>query len=89
MNLKKIYKNRISMSATVLILFIGTFGIYQSHSLDVAHSSFENYYKFRGCVELIEKTDTYATCKLSRGETIKIVAINNKWYLDGDGPGVF
>jgi uncharacterized protein YpmB len=51
-----------------------------------AHSSFENYYAFRGCVQLLEKTDTYATCALASGQTIKIVVVNGKWYLDGDLP---
>ncbi len=72
-----------------LILAVGAFAVYQIHNLNLAHRSFDNYYKFRGCVQLIEKTDTYGICKLSSGKTIKLVKINNKWYLDGDGPGVF
>ena len=71
------------------ILAVVSFGLYQIHTLNVAHSSFENYYKFRGCVELLEKTDTYGTCKLASGQTIKLVQINGRWFLDGDGPGVF
>lgn len=51
-----------------------------------AHDTFENYYAFRGCTQLLEKTDTYGICKTSSGETIKIVAYDNKWYLDGDLP---
>jgi hypothetical protein len=54
--------------------------------LRTAHSSFDNYYKFRGCQELINKTDDYGFCKLSSGEIIKIVKYNSKWYLDGDLP---
>ena len=51
-----------------------------------AHSSFKNYYAFRGCAALIKKTDTYGTCKLSSGQVIKLVKVQNKWYLDGDLP---
>ena len=79
------------MIVFIIILFLLIFlpTVYWAHKLKVAHSSFENYYNFRGCVQLIEKTDTYGICKLSSGETIKLVKINNNWYLDGDGPGVF
>jgi hypothetical protein len=84
MNLKKVFTSRNIIIVIIIILIIGTFGLYQIHALDVAHSSFENYYKFRGCTELLEKTDNYATCKLSSGKTIKLVQVNNKWFLDGD-----
>lgn len=59
------------------------------HRLAVAHSTFDNYYSFRGCTQLVEKSDAYGTCKLADGRTIKIVAINGKWYLEGDGPGIW
>ena len=68
---------------------LSVFGVYQIKMLDKAHSTFDNYYAFRGCKELISKTDEYGTCKLSSGETIKIVKFNGKWYLDGDLPGGF
>jgi hypothetical protein len=51
-----------------------------------AHSTFENYYAFRGCTQLVERTDTFGTCKTASGQTIKIVKFDNKWYLDGDLP---
>ena len=70
----------------ILVLIFAGFSIYWLYILNVAHSTFENYYDFRGCTELIEKTDTYGTCKISSGQTIKIVKLNNKWYLDGDLP---
>ena len=73
----------------MLILMIGFFVAYKIYALRLAHGSFDNYYKFRGCVHLVEKTDTYGICELSSGETIKLVNIGNKWYLDGDGQGVF
>ncbi len=51
-----------------------------------AHSSFENYYSFRGCTELVEKGPDYGVCRVSSGKTIKIVQFEGKWYLDGDLP---
>ena len=43
----------------LVILALILCGVYWIYTLRVAHSSFENYYNFRGCVQLIEKTDTY------------------------------
>jgi hypothetical protein len=54
--------------------------------LRLAHSTFENYYAFRGCVQLLSKTAADATCKLVNGEIIKLVLFHNRWYLDGDLP---
>jgi hypothetical protein len=51
-----------------------------------AHSTFENYYAFRGCSNLIKRTDNYGLCKIASGKIIKIVKYQNKWYLDGDLP---
>jgi len=51
-----------------------------------AHSNFDNYYAFRGCTQLLQKTNTYGICKTDSGETIKLVLYKNKWYLDGDLP---
>jgi len=86
MNLKKIYtRKNITFVIVILLIFI-IFGFFWINKLRVAHSSFENYYNFRGCVSLIEKTDTYGTCKLSSGKIIKLVKFKNKWYLDGDLP---
>ena len=72
-----------------LVLVVGGFGLYWTHYLDVAHSTFENYYAFRGCQTLVDRTDTYADCTLADGSIIKLVLINGKWYLDGDGPGIW
>lgn len=73
-----------------MILFLGIlifiFGISQVLYLRKAHSTFENYYAFRGCVQLLEKTLDYGTCKLKNGQTIKIVKFDNRWFLDGDLP---
>lgn len=77
----------------VFIIFIGiivgAFLTYQVYATNLVHTTFERYYAFRGCTELVDKTDTYAHCKLASGQTIKLVLINEKWYLDGDGPGVW
>jgi len=70
----------------LVILLVLAFGISQWLYLRKAHSTFENYYAFRGCVQLLEKTDDYGTCVTNSGQTIKIVKYQNKWYLDGDLP---
>ncbi len=72
------------MSLTVLILV--TFAIHEAIVVDKAHQTFENYYGFRGCTQLISRTADSGTCKTSSGQTVKIVKFNNKWYLDGDLP---
>jgi len=85
-----IFKNPLFISAAVAaVLVVLGFGIYQVRELRIAHSTFENYYAFRSCVQLIDKTDTYGDCKLADGQIIKLVLINGRWYLDGDGPGVW
>lgn len=75
----------------IVILFI-LLAASEIAALRVAHSSFDNYYKFRGCVQLINRTDDAGFCKLNSGAVIKIVEYNGKWYLDGDLPvscGIF
>ena len=67
-------------------LVILALGFGQWLSLRRAHSTFENYYAFRGCVGLVDKTDSYGHCKLASGQIIKLVKFDNKWYLDGDLP---
>ena len=69
----------VLIAAAVIVVFVSQFFILQK-----AHSTFDNYYAFRGCVKLIEKTDTYGICQLASGKNIKIVLFNGKWYLDGD-----
>lgn len=63
------------------VLFLNHFFI-----LRKAHSTFENYYAFRGCKQLLEKKADYGICKTENNQTIKIVKFNDKWYLDGDLP---
>jgi hypothetical protein len=74
----------LSMSLIFLIILIAF--IYWIKVLQTAHSTFENYYKFRGCTDLINKTDDYGFCKTDSGQIIKIVKYENKWFLDGDLP---
>jgi hypothetical protein len=77
---------------TLFIVFVLTaiiiiaFFISQFFMLQKAHSTFDNYYAFRGCTKLLARTDTYGICQLASGKIIKIVLFNGKWYLDGDLP---
>lgn len=72
------------ITCVVILFFVAFF--HQWLYLKNAHSTFENYYAFRGCVKLLEKTDNYGVCQTSSGDTIKIVKYQEKWYLDGDLP---
>jgi hypothetical protein len=81
-------KNKWRYLLVFLILILG-FGVYQFFYLKKVHSTFENYYAFRGCIQLIEKTQDYGICKTKTNQTIKIVKFENKWYLDGDLPSTF
>jgi len=80
----------VNKKIIIPLLLVGTiivaFAVYQILYLRKAHSTFENYYAFRGCTQLLEKTDSYGTCKIASGQTIKIVKFDGKWYLDGDLP---
>ena len=86
MNFRKFFTRKIIITTFVIALVFVIFGINWINKLNIAHSSFENYYNFRGCVELVEKTDTYGTCKLASGKIIKLVKFKEKWFLDGDLP---
>lgn len=83
----KILKNKVwvGVGLAAIIIFL-MFSVYQVWYLRKAHSTFENYAAFRGCRQLLEKTDSYGTCKIASGQTIKIVKYQEKWYLDGDLP---
>ena len=58
----------------------------QAAAVERAHSSFENYYVFRGCQQLISRTDSSARCRLASGKIITLVDYQRKWYLQGDLP---
>ncbi|MDE1974933.1 MAG: hypothetical protein KGI49_00235 [Patescibacteria group bacterium] len=86
MNKRPLYMRVIIV---IVLVIVAGFSIQQFFMLRKAHSTFENYYNFRGCVQLIATTTDSGTCRTSSGQTIKIVEINNKWYLEGDGPGIW
>lgn len=80
-------KRNVKITLLFFFLILAALSIYQLVVLQIAHSSFDNYYRFRDCVQLINKTNDYGTCVISSGEVIKIVKYQDKWYLDGDLPG--
>jgi hypothetical protein len=83
-------KHKTLLGIGISLVVIGSvFLAYQVYITNRAHTTFERYYAFRGCTQLIDRTDTYGDCKTAGGQTIKIVLINGKCYLDGDGPGVW
>lgn len=68
----------------LLFLFVAELRI-----LHRAHSTFDNYYAFRGCTQLITKTPTYGVCKTASGQVITIVLYQGKWFLKDDLPTGF
>ncbi|MGA3292216.1 MAG: hypothetical protein ABSC49_03685 [Candidatus Microgenomates bacterium] len=89
--LRKFIKKYQILVAMVLTLGVIFFAIcvYQLFYLKWAHSTFENYYSFRGCQQLLTRTDTEGTCMLKNGKVIKLVKYQGRWFLDGDLPGPF
>ncbi len=79
-------KKKLLIATALLALVLVLLSVWQILLLRKAHSSFENYYAFRGCAQLLEKRDDYGICKISSGKTIKIVKYKGRWYLDGDLP---
>ncbi len=88
----KTQKKKIIIAVIVLVLVVVAgvaLALDQYFVLKKAHSTFDNYYAFRGCTQLVSRTDTSGVCKTASGDTITIVLINGKWYLQDDGPGVW
>jgi hypothetical protein len=79
----------VAVIVILILVAVAVLAIDQFFVLQKAHSTFDNYYAFRGCTQLISRTDTSGVCKTASGGTITIVEINGKWYLQGDGPGVW
>lgn len=80
-------KNKAVISIiSLVVLLVVIFGIYEIYVTDKAHKTFENYYAFRGCIQMMSRTADSGTCKTGSGQTIKIVKFNDQWYLDGDLP---
>jgi len=85
----KISKNLLIVTCIIVIIAgLMVFSLLSNYFffLRRAHSSFESYYAFRGCTQLLQKTETYGICKTDTGETIKMILYKGKWYLDGDLP---
>jgi len=84
-NWLKLHKKILSVIViAVVMLFV--FGTDQVLMLRKAHSTFANYYNFRGCKQLLTKTPTYGVCKTASGTTVTIVQYKGKWYLKADLP---
>lgn len=84
---QKLLRHKILVSgALVIILIGGIFGFLQVQMLQKAHSTFDNYYAFRGCTELLQRTSTYGVCRTKSGKVITIVLYQGKWYLQNDLP---
>lgn len=80
-------KNKQIVTFVVLgFILLILFSVYQIRLLNKAHSTYENYYAFRGCVQSLKRAEDYGICKTDSGQTIKLVKYNGKWYLDGDLP---
>ena len=86
--MKYFWENRKILISAAIFLFVvfAIFGTSQVLYLRKAHSTFENYYVFRGCTQLLEKTEDYGICRTDNNQEIKIVKFQGKWYLDGDLP---
>ena len=74
------------MTMMFACLVVVTFAVTQFFYLRKAHSSFDNYYAFRGCTQLLEKTENYGICLTNNGQKIKMVKLDSRWFLDGDLP---
>jgi hypothetical protein len=81
-----IKKNVMIIFLLVVLAVILVMGVGWWWYLRQAHSMFENYYTFRGCAKLVERTADYGICQTKDGQTIKIVKYQDRWYLDGDLP---
>ena len=88
LNKPKDHKTLLGIVIVLTVALIVT-AIYQIRELHKAHSTFDNYYAFRGCQQLLKRTPTYGVCKTNSGQIITIVLYNGKWYLKGDLPTGF
>ena len=79
-------KKVFAVIGLLVIISIGFFVVSQFFMLRKAHSTFDNYYAFRGCTKLLDQTAAYGDCETTSGDVIKIVEFRGAWYLDGDLP---
>lgn len=84
--LGKLWDRKLAFIVILAAALFFFFGVSQVLSLQKAHSTFDDYYKFRGCTELLGKTADSGFCRVANGHVIKIVKYQGKWYLDGDLP---
>ena len=84
---KKLLKHKVVVILTLIVIIAGSTAMYfQVRMLHKAHSTFDNYYAFRGCAQLLKRTPTYGVCRTQSGDVITIVLYKGKWYLQGDLP---
>ena len=80
-------RNRVLLGAAACFLAAGGALVgYEIQYLNRAHGTFDNYYEFRGCVRLIDRSEFYGDCQTAEGKVIRIVKYHDAWYLDGDLP---
>lgn len=79
-----LYRRKMLLTLIIIVsLLFGIFAVQKNNELAKAHSTFENYYAFRGCTKLLKRTGTN---EIENGIIIKIVKYQNRWFLDGDLP---
>lgn len=81
-------KKSLIAAFSLLVLAVAALCLWQAIVLRKAHSSFENYYAFRDCAQLLDRGPDYGTCRTADGQTIKIVLYQGRWFLAGDLPVV-
>ena len=72
----------------IAAIFAVVFAV-KAYTLHKAHSSLANYAAFRDCKSLSGQTDDSAECVTQSGQTVTLMNIGGKWYLKGDGPGIW
>jgi hypothetical protein len=79
----------VAVAIAAVVAVVAALAVQQWIMLRRAHSTFENYYAFRGCALLLQRTADYGLCRLPSGQVIKLVHFRGRWYLDGDLPTCF
>jgi hypothetical protein len=80
-------RDKLLIWALVIAAIVAAFVLIRWYLvLKKAHGTFEDYYAFRCCAELLERGSDYGICRLHSGAVIKIVKFQDRWFLDGDLP---
>ncbi len=79
-------KKRFLVFGLSIFVTVGSIFFYTLYKTHLAHTTFDRYYAFRGCVQLVDKTATYGDCKTASGKILRIVSYKGNWYLQGDLP---